>query len=120
MWASCLAASRRRTRSWSRSCEMLEQVCELTAVSLTNGAVFIVKTAVAQAVMQLESDSFLGPVVNPYNRNLTAGGSTGGEGALLGGRGSVIGCVQRVPRASRALTAVSDQTLAVQSACPRR
>jgi Asp-tRNA(Asn)/Glu-tRNA(Gln) amidotransferase A subunit family amidase len=54
-------------------------------------AVFIVKTTVAQAVMQLESDSFLGPVVNPYNRSLTAGGSTGGEGALLGGRGSVIG-----------------------------
>jgi amidase len=29
--------------------------------------------------------------VNPYNRNLTAGGSSGGEGALVGLRGSVLG-----------------------------
>ena len=29
--------------------------------------------------------------MNPYNRSLTAGGSSGGEGALVGLRGSVLG-----------------------------
>jgi hypothetical protein len=43
--------------------------------------------------MHLETDSFLGPTVNPYNRTLTAGGSSGGEGALIGMKGSVLGCV---------------------------
>jgi amidase len=32
-----------------------------------------------------------GRTLNPFNRNLTAGGSTGGEGALVGFRGSPIG-----------------------------
>ncbi|KAI9638645.1 amidase signature domain-containing protein [Dioszegia hungarica] len=55
------------------------------------GAVFYVKTSIPQAIMHLETDSFLGPTLNPYNRELTSGGSSGGEGALIGCRGSPMG-----------------------------
>jgi len=42
--------------------------------------------------MHLETSSNLyGVTVNPYNRLLTSGGSSGGEGALLGLRGSCLG-----------------------------
>ena len=42
--------------------------------------------------MQLETSSNLyGVTVNPYNRKVTPGGSSGGEGALLGFRGSCLG-----------------------------
>lgn len=41
--------------------------------------------------MHLETSSpTYGTTVNPYNRNLTSGGSTGGESALLGMRGSIL------------------------------
>lgn len=58
---------------------------------LTGCLVFICKTTLPQAVMHLETDSFLGPTLNPYNRTLTPGGSSGGESALIAGRGSVMG-----------------------------
>ena len=42
--------------------------------------------------MHLEASSNLyGTTVNPFNRDLTSGGSSGGEGALLGLRGSCLG-----------------------------
>ena len=42
--------------------------------------------------MHLETSSNLyGTTVNPYNRNLTPGGSSGGEGVLIGLRGSCLG-----------------------------
>jgi len=42
--------------------------------------------------MHLETSSNLyGVTVNPYNRNLTSGGSSGGEGALIGLHGSCLG-----------------------------
>lgn len=40
------------------------------------------------------SDSYnhvFGQCVSPFNRNLISGGSSGGEGTLVGGRGSVLG-----------------------------
>jgi Asp-tRNA(Asn)/Glu-tRNA(Gln) amidotransferase A subunit family amidase len=41
--------------------------------------------------MHLETESNIyGRTVNPYNRNLTSGGSSGGESALIGLRGSVL------------------------------
>lgn len=56
------------------------------------GAVFIARTTEPQSMMHLETDSNLyGVTVNPYNRNLSAGGSSGGEGALIGMRGSCLG-----------------------------
>jgi amidase len=55
------------------------------------GAVFYCKTNQPQALMHLESDSHWGRVLNPYNIHLSAGGSTGGEAALIAMKGSVMG-----------------------------
>jgi hypothetical protein len=56
------------------------------------GAVFHTRTTQPQSMMHLETDSNLyGVTVNPYNRNVSAGGSSGGEGALIGMRGSCLG-----------------------------
>lgn len=61
------------------------------AILRAAGAVFIVKTMTPQAIMMIETESAFGITVNPHNRNLTAGGSTGGEGALIAAGGSVLG-----------------------------
>jgi amidase len=56
------------------------------------GAVFHCRTTVPQTMMHLETDSNLyGVTTNPYNTNLTAGGSSGGEGGLVALRGSCLG-----------------------------
>ncbi|KAK6538563.1 hypothetical protein TWF694_010142 [Orbilia ellipsospora] len=56
------------------------------------GAIFYVRTTEPQTLMHLETSSNLyGVTVNPFNRNLTSGGSSGGEGALVGMRGSCLG-----------------------------
>ncbi|KAJ9224000.1 hypothetical protein DTO169C6_3620 [Paecilomyces variotii] len=56
------------------------------------GAVFHVKTTNPQTLMAIETDSNLfGRTVNPHNTTLTAGGSSGGEGALIAMRGSLLG-----------------------------
>jgi amidase len=56
------------------------------------GAVFHARTTQPQSMMHLETDSNLyGVTVNPYNRKTSAGGSSGGEGALIGMRGSCLG-----------------------------
>ena len=56
------------------------------------GCVFYARTTQPQILMQLEtSGNLYGVTVNPFNRNLTSGGSSGGEGALVGIRGSCLG-----------------------------
>ncbi len=56
------------------------------------GCVFYARTTQPQTLMHLETSSNLyGVTVNPFNRNLTPGGSSGGEGALIGLRGSCLG-----------------------------
>jgi amidase len=56
------------------------------------GAIFHVKTTNPQTLMSLETNSNLfGRTVNAFNRNLTPGGSSGGEAALIAMRGSVLG-----------------------------
>lgn len=56
------------------------------------GCVFYVRTTQPQTLMHLECSSNLyGVTVNPYNSKLTSGGSSGGEGALLGMKGSCVG-----------------------------
>ncbi|KAL8300836.1 hypothetical protein RB597_009399 [Gaeumannomyces tritici] len=65
--------------------------CQLVAVLRGLGAVFYCKTAQPQTLMHLESDSFRGRVLNPHNVRLSAGGSSGGEAALVAMRGSVLG-----------------------------
>lgn len=56
------------------------------------GAVIFARTNQPQAGMHLEtSNNIYGTTVNPLNRLLTAGGSSGGEGALMGMSASVLG-----------------------------
>jgi amidase len=56
------------------------------------GCVFHARTTEPQTLMHLETSSNIhGVTVNPYNINLTSGGSSGGEGALIGMRGSCLG-----------------------------
>ena len=51
--------------------------------------------------MHIETSTNLyGVTTNPYARNLTAGGSSGGEGALLGLRGSCLGVGSDIGKAS--------------------
>ncbi|KAI3576141.1 amidase signature domain-containing protein [Fusarium oxysporum f. sp. albedinis] len=55
------------------------------------GAVLFCKTNQPQSIMHLETTSPWGRTLNPHNINLSAGGSTGGEAALIALRGSVLG-----------------------------
>ncbi|KAK5046461.1 hypothetical protein LTR84_008264 [Exophiala bonariae] len=56
------------------------------------GAVFHVRTNQPQTVMHLDSgNNITGLTVNPSNRNLSAGGSSGGEGASIGFKCAPIG-----------------------------
>jgi amidase len=56
------------------------------------GAVFYVKTSVPQTLMVCETiNNIIGRTVNPRNKNWSCGGSSGGEGAIVGFRGAVIG-----------------------------
>lgn len=71
--------------------ELSETDCHMMAILRNAGAVFYCKTIQPQGIMHLESVSSYGRVLNPYNINLSAGGSTGGEAALIAMRGSVLG-----------------------------
>ena len=65
-----------------------EMVKELKSL----GAVLFVKTSVPHTLMTGETvNNIIGWTMNPKNRNLTCGGSSGGEGALIGIRGSPVG-----------------------------
>ncbi|KFY85184.1 hypothetical protein V500_08636 [Pseudogymnoascus sp. VKM F-4518 (FW-2643)] len=62
------------------------------ALLLDLGAVLYCKTNLPQSIMTGDSDNnVFGRTLNPRNTNLTAGGSTGVEGALIALRGSVLG-----------------------------
>ncbi|KAF5548557.1 general amidase [Fusarium phyllophilum] len=70
------------------------------------GAVFHVRTNEPQSVMHIDcSNPIYGTTVNPHNRTLTCGGSSGREGASLGlrcaalGIGTDLGGSVRVPAA---------------------
>ena len=56
------------------------------------GCVFYARTTQPQTLMHLEtSNNLYGVTVNPFNSQLTSGGSSGGEGALIALRGSCLG-----------------------------
>jgi len=56
------------------------------------GCIFYARTTEPQTLMHLETSSnIFGVTVNPYNTKLTSGGSSGGEGALMGLGGSCLG-----------------------------
>lgn len=82
------------------------------------GSVFHARTTLPQLIMHTESSTNLyGVTTNPYNRQLTAGGSSGGEGALLGLRGSCLGIGSdiggsiRVPAANNGLYGIRPTSL---------
>jgi len=56
------------------------------------GAVLFVKTQNPQSLLSLETNNnIFGRTTNPFNTNLTSGGSSGGESALIACRGSPLG-----------------------------
>lgn len=56
------------------------------------GAILFCKTSVPHTLMSGETvNNIIGYTWNPKNRNLTCGGSSGGEGALIGLKGSPVG-----------------------------
>ncbi|RTE69442.1 hypothetical protein BHE90_016170 [Fusarium euwallaceae] len=56
------------------------------------GAIFVVRTNLPQIAMHIDcSNPINGTTVNPHNRGLTCGGSSGGEGAAVALRASIIG-----------------------------
>jgi amidase len=69
-----------------------EEDSVLTALLRKAGAVFYVKTSVPQTLMVCETvNNIIGRTTNPRNKNWSCGGSSGGEGAMIGLRGGVIG-----------------------------
>lgn len=65
------------------------------------GCVFYARTTQPQAIMHLETESpIYGRTTNPYNRDLTPGGSSGGESALLGLRGSILVSLRNISSTS--------------------
>ncbi|PKK52696.1 hypothetical protein CI102_2428 [Trichoderma harzianum] len=68
-----------------------EKDCHIVAALRDAGAVFYCKTNQPQAIMHLDTSSSWGRTLNPHNIHLSAGGSSGGEAALLAMRGSVLG-----------------------------
>ena len=72
--------------------EPAEEDSGTAAMLFDLGAVLYCKTNLPQSIMTGDSDNnVFGRTLNPRNTALTAGGSTGGEGALLALRGSVLG-----------------------------
>ncbi|KAI0322719.1 general amidase [Amylostereum chailletii] len=69
-----------------------EKDAVLTEILYACGAVPFVRTNVPQTLMWPETfNAIFGRTLNPYNRKLTSGGSSGGEGALIAMKGSPLG-----------------------------
>lgn len=72
--------------------EVAERNASLTEILIESGAVLYVRTNVPQTLMWPETYNLVfGRTVNPVNRALTPGGSSGGEGALIRMKGSILG-----------------------------
>ncbi|KAJ7887502.1 general amidase [Mycena olivaceomarginata] len=72
--------------------QFAEQNSVLVDILESLGAVPFVKTNVPQTLMWAETfNHVFGRTSNPYNRSLTSGGSSGGEGALIALKGSPLG-----------------------------
>lgn len=69
-----------------------EKNSPLVEVLLSLGAILYCKTNIPLTMMTADSQTNLfGRVLNPHKLSLTAGGSSGGEGALIAFRGSILG-----------------------------
>ncbi|XP_068095690.1 vitamin D3 hydroxylase-associated protein-like [Hyperolius riggenbachi] len=66
--------------------------CILVQVLKKQGAIPFVKTNVPQSMLNYDcSNPMFGQTLNPLNHKKTPGGSSGGEGALIAGKGSILG-----------------------------
>ncbi|KAM4045150.1 vitamin D3 hydroxylase-associated protein-like [Anomaloglossus baeobatrachus] len=64
----------------------------IVSVLKKQGAIVFAKTNVPQTLLCYEtSNPIYGLTVNPHNKTKGAAGSSGGEGALIGGGGSILG-----------------------------
>lgn len=78
--------------SWIRRYTTEAEESVMTTLLRKAGAVFYVKTSVPQSLMRCETvNNIIGRTVNPRNKNLSPGGSSGGEGSILALRGGIIG-----------------------------
>ncbi|XP_068447582.1 fatty-acid amide hydrolase 1 [Clinocottus analis] len=69
-----------------------EEDSVIVEVLKRQGAIPFVKTNLPQALLNYDcSNPIYGQTLNPHNLQKTSGGSSGGEGALIGGGGSVLG-----------------------------
>lgn len=69
-----------------------DQESDVVKILRQAGAIFYVKTTVPMGMMSYETFSnLLGHTLNGINRKLSSGGSSGGEGALISTRGSIVG-----------------------------
>ncbi|KAF2168695.1 hypothetical protein M409DRAFT_21436 [Zasmidium cellare ATCC 36951] len=76
--------------SWADN--VSEQDAVVVASLRQAGAIIFAKTTMPQSGMALETVSQLfGRTLNPHNKHMVAGGSSGGEGALIACRGSLLG-----------------------------
>ncbi|CZT21591.1 related to general amidase [Ramularia collo-cygni] len=76
--------------SWAT--ESMQQESTIVTTLRNLGAVAYVKTNVPTAMMIAESvNNVYGRTLNPQNRSMTSGGSSGGESALISMRGSPLG-----------------------------
>ncbi|KAI1268908.1 amidase signature domain-containing protein [Xylariaceae sp. FL1019] len=65
---------------------------QITSELLSLGAVLYCKTSLPQTLLIAETNNnIFGRALNPYNKNLSCGGSSGGEGILQALRGSTLG-----------------------------
>ncbi|KAL1800105.1 hypothetical protein ACET3X_000447 [Alternaria dauci] len=86
---------------------------------LSAGAVLYCKTNVPQTLMALDShNNVFGRTINPLNTAVTAGGSSGGEGALVAMRGSVLGVGTDVGGSVR-IPAMCDGTFGIKPSWER-
>ncbi|GAB1528443.1 hypothetical protein RhiTH_011637 [Rhizoctonia solani] len=72
--------------------KIAEEDATIVRILRQAGAIIYVKTTNPQALFALETlSNIYGSTSNPYNRELGCGGSSGGEGALIASRGSLLG-----------------------------
>ncbi|PWY89694.1 amidase [Aspergillus sclerotioniger CBS 115572] len=88
-------------------------------ILLELGAVLYVKTNLPQGILAGESHNHIfGRTLNPHRSNLSAGGSSGGEGALIAMRGSILGVGTDIAGSVR-IPAISNGTFALRPSIDR-
>ncbi|NXL86136.1 VDHAP protein, partial [Alectura lathami] len=72
--------------------QVKEEDSVIVQVLKSQGAIPFVKTNIPQTMINYDcSNLIFGQTLNPLNHQKTSGGSSGGEGALIAGGGSLLG-----------------------------